>query len=111
QLSPSHPFKPVRYEMARTLLLAAGALDEAEVVPPRAATDDDLLTVHDERYVAVVRAASTDASRPPDAQLQRYGLATSDNPVFPRMHQLVRGVVAATVTAVDLVATGKALRA
>jgi len=111
QLAPEHPFKPVRYEMARTLLLAAGALDEAEVVPPRPITDDDLLTVHDPRYVALVKAASSPSARPSDAELQRHGLATADNPVFPRMHHLVKGVVAATVTAVDLVATGAARRA
>jgi acetoin utilization protein AcuC len=111
ELSPSHPFKPVRYDMARTLLLAAGALDESEVVSPRHVSDDDLLTVHDPRYVEAVKAASATASRPPDAQLQRYGLATADNPVFDRMHGLVKGVVAATVTALDLVAKGEALRA
>jgi len=111
QLAPDHPFKPVRYELARTLLLAAGALDPAEVVAPAAIGDDDLRTVHDERYVAVVRAASAPATRPSDPELQRHGLATADNPVFDRMHELVRGVVAATVTAVDLVATGRALRA
>ncbi len=110
QLAPDHPFKPVRYELARTLLLAAGALEPAEVVPPRPVTDEDLLTVHDERYVAMVKAASS-PSRPADAQLQRHGLATADNPAFPRMHELVRGVVAATVTAVELVASGEALRA
>ncbi len=111
QLAPEHPFKPVRYELARTLLLAAGALDPDEVVPPRAVTDEDLMTVHDERYVALVRAASSPARRPPDPELQRHGLATADDPVFPRMHELVKGVVAATVTAVDLVATGEAARA
>src|SRR5690606_33638993 len=111
QLAPEHPFKPLRYELARTLLRAAGALEEDEVVPPRPVSDDDLLTVHDERYVGLVRAASAPSSRPPDPELQRHGLATADNPVFPRMHQLVRGVVAATVTAVDLVAAGAARRA
>ncbi len=111
QLTPEHPFKPVRYELVRTLLLAAGVLTADEVVAPTPVGDDDLLTIHDADYVEMVRAASDPARRPPDVELQRYGLATSDNPVFPRMHELVRGVVAATVTAVELVATGRALRA
>ncbi len=111
QLAVDHPFKPVRYELTRTLLSAAGALGDDEVVAPQPIGDDDLRSVHDDRYVAAVLASSSPASRPPDSQLQRYGLGTSDNPVFPRMHELVRGVVAATVSAVDLVASGEALRA
>ena len=111
QLNAEHPFKPVRYDLVRTLLMAAGALTPDEVVPPEPISDDDLLTVHDPRYVDIVRAASERATRPADFELQRHGLATSDNPVFDRMHELVRGVVASTVTAVDMVAKGEALRA
>ncbi len=111
ELTSEHPFKPLRYELVRTLLLTAGALTPNEVVTPMPVDDDDLRTVHDADYIDVVREASDPARRPPDVELQRHGLATADNPVFPRMHELVRGVVAATVTAVELVATGEALRA
>ena len=78
---------------------------------PEPIDDDDLRTVHDASYVDMVKAASDPARRPSEGELQRFGLATSDNPVFARMHELVRGVVASTVTAVDLVATGRARRA
>ncbi len=111
ELSAEHPFKPLRYELVRTLLLASGVLNEDEVVAPEPVTDDDLTMVHDAKYVAVVKAASDPATRPSDPELQRYGLATSDNPVFPHMHELVKGVVGSTVTAVDLVASGRADRA
>lgn len=111
QLTPDHPFKPVRYELVRTLLLATGTLRPGEVVAPEPIDDDDLRTVHDASYVDMVKAASDPARRPSDGELQRFGLATSDNPVFAGMHELVRGVVASTVTALDLVATGRTRRA
>ena len=39
QLTPEHPFKPVRYELVRTLLLAAGVLTADEVAEARFGPD------------------------------------------------------------------------
>lgn len=107
ELGEGHPFKPLRVELTRTLLETAGLLHAHEVVAPDPLPEGALERVHDPRYVAAVRAASK--GRPPENAAQ-YGLGTSDNPIFPGMHESVLGVCAATVTAVDLVASGRALR-
>ena len=107
-LSRDHPFKPIRLELTRTLLQRTGLLSEEQLVTPAPLPDKALLDVHDARFVEAVKAASR-GDTVPDAQL--YGLGTSDNPIFAGMHEAVLGVVAATVTAVELVASGRAKRA
>lgn len=110
ELSPDHPFKPLRFELTRTLLESCGLLDPSQFVAPTPLSEDDLLAVHDSRYVDAVKAASAGVRQP--AALQAgFGLGTSDNPVFPAMHDAIARVCAATVTAVELVAGGEADKA
>jgi len=124
ELASEHPFKPLRYELTYDLLRASGVLGDDEVVAPRALDEAALLAVHDERYVRAVKAASAaakvTAAAPPAAEvhgqlspglLASHGLGSSDNPIFAGMHEMILGVCAATVTAIDLVASGQALRA
>lgn len=108
ELHHDHPFKPIRMELTRSLLAHAGLLADDEVVAPAPITDDDLRTVHDADYVAVVKALSA-GGKAEDAA--HYGLGTADNPIFPGMHELVSLVCAGTVTAMELVTTGAAQRA
>ncbi len=107
-LSADHPFKPVRLELTRTLLESCGLLQPEQLVTPAPLAEQALLSVHDHRFVEAVKAASR-GEKVPNAQA--YGIGTSDNPVFGGMHEAVLGVAAATVTAVDLVASGQARRA
>lgn len=108
ELAPDHPFKPVRMELTRSLLEHAGVLAPSEVVPPAPLEEAELLTVHDPEYVADVAALSRGETV---ARARQRGLGTADNPVFRGMHELVSLVCAGTATAMELVATGKALRA
>ena len=107
-LSDSHPFKPLRLELTRSLLYDLGLLSGALEVSPKPLLEGRLLEVHDARYVEAVKAVSK-GKEVPDAYA--YGLGTSDNPIFPGMHEAVSRVCAATVTAVDLVASGEVRRA
>lgn len=107
-LAHDHPFKPVRLELTRTLLESAGLLTTEQLVSPAPLSERALLEVHDGRFVEAVKAASRGEDVP---SAQAYGLGTSDNPIFAGMHEAVMGVVAATVTAVDLVASGARRRA
>lgn len=107
-LGRDHPFKPLRLELTRTLLEDSGLLGPEHLVAPVPLPDDALLGVHERRFVDAVKAASRGEEVPGALQ---YGLGTSDNPIFSGMHELVLGVVAATVTAVDLVATGEVVSA
>lgn len=107
-LSSDHPFKPLRLELTRTLLESAGLLTPDQMVDAAPLPESALLEVHDARFVEAVKAASRGEELP---GAQAYGLGTSDNPIFEGMHEAVLRVVAATVTAVDLVASGAVRRA
>ncbi|MDX1675437.1 MAG: acetoin utilization protein AcuC [Longimicrobiales bacterium] len=104
---PGHPLDPRRLELTVSLIRAMGLVDDDWIVPPGPATDDDLLTVHDPDYIEAVRTVSADPRARVDG---RYGLGTQDVPVVPRMHEMSRAVVGSTVTAAELVATGRATR-
>jgi acetoin utilization protein AcuC len=108
QLSPDHPFKPIRLELTRSLLQATGLLRPEHETGFKGLSDQQLLAVHDEAYVELVKAVSRGERL---TEAYAYGLGTGDNPIFKDMHAAILRVCAATVTAVDLVASGKAQRA
>ena len=108
ELSESHPFKPVRLELTRSLLEHAGLLNETHFVVPTPITEVHLLKVHDAAFVEAVKAVSKGESV---SDAYSYGLGTGDNPIFPKMHEAIMRVCSATVTATDLVASGKVKRA
>ncbi len=108
ELSPEHPFKPLRLELTRTLAQTSGLLDSADEVAPEPLSRERLLTLHDPDYVAAVEAVSHGEDIP---NAQRYGLGTTDNPIFPNMHEAILAVCGASVTAARLVASGEVTRA
>lgn len=108
RLADDHPFKPVRLELTRSLLEATGTLHPDQYADPRPVDDRALERIHHRDYIRVVRAVS-DGNHHPDAY--RYGLGTSDNPIFEGMHDAIVQICGATVAAVELVASGAALRA
>ena len=108
-----HPLDPRRLELTMALIRAmdlAGGPDRP-IIAPRDATDDELLTVHAPDYVAAVREASASALSSSTATRARvragYGLGTEDVPIVPRMHEMSRHAVGATLTAAELVAAGR----
>ncbi len=105
ELADGHPFKPIRLELTRSLLRASGLLDDAHEVRPEPIDDAELERVHDPAYVDTVRRVSRGDAAP---NAYAYGLGTGDTPIFAGMHRSVRAVCAATRTAVDEVASGRA---
>ena len=97
-----HPMAPGRVRHTIELARQLGVLDRLEVVPPPAIDDDLLLNVHDADYIAAVQA---------NVENLAYGLGTTDNPLFPRMHEITASVVMATVEAARSVWQGEAKRA
>jgi len=77
---PEHPFTPARLAMLLDLIRSLG--HAAPTVAAPAATREDILSVHDEAFVAVVEALDRGESRP---EAGRFGLGTQDNPIFPGM--------------------------
>jgi acetoin utilization protein AcuC len=100
---PQHPFSPVRLAMLVDLLDALGCPIRAEV--PEPATREEILSVHDERFVASVEAADRGE---PVANPEELGLGTPDDPVFPGMDLAARYLAGGTLQAARLVAEGKA---
>jgi acetoin utilization protein AcuC len=107
---PQHPLKPIRVELTVKLIRACGLDQHGGVVTlPRAPYDEnDVLRVHDEDYVSVVRALSANP-RPTGAPM--FGLGWGDNPVFAGMHEASLEVCGASVAAAEAVWSGRVMHA
>lgn len=106
RLSPDHPLDPLRLELTRDLLVACGVLAGDDCAPPMPATDRELELFHRPDYIAEVARLS--AGGEPGSEADVYELGTSDNPIFPNMHRATAAIVGATLTAAELVMSGRA---
>ncbi len=107
QLSPEHPLRPIRLRHMHELMRASGLLDLVNVASPtpRVATKQEIETSHDPEYVSIVDAISNGAIAP---GMGEFGLGTSDNPVRPGIYDTTALCVGSTLTASELVTSGKA---
>lgn len=103
-----HPLDPVRVELTIALARALGVFDRdgVRVAAPPVADDATLRLVHAPEYLDAVRTAPDDPF-----SYTGYGLGTSDNPVFDRMHEASARVAGASVAAAEAVWSGTAVRA
>jgi acetoin utilization protein AcuC len=106
KFSSHHPFNQIRLKMTLDLLRKANAITDQDIVPPRPATYEELLLIHDQNYIEAVRLAGKGQLREETAE--GYGLGTEDTPIFANMHEASSLLVGGTLTAVDQVMTGKA---
>lgn len=97
-----HPMAPGRVKNTISLARQLGVLDRLAVVPPPEVDIDLIRRVHDDDYIEAVRLGQPNAE---------FGLGTSDNPVFPSMHEISAQVAMATVEAARSVWSGEARRA
>jgi len=100
---PGHPFDPVRIRLTMALAGELGVLSfpAVSVISPEPATDSEIETVHDPRYVAVVRHVGRAL-----VPAVGFGLGTDDDPVFEGMHEAAALVVGATLAAARSVWSG-----
>lgn len=107
---PGHPLDPRRLELTVGLIRAMGLAGSGDrpIVAPRVAADAELAMVHDPDYIAAVQRVSEDPGGDVDP---RFGLGTDDVPLVEGMHHMSAHAVGATLTAAELVASGRALRA
>jgi acetoin utilization protein AcuC len=95
----------VRVELTMALARELGVLarpDVTTLTPAVPAGQDELELVHDAAYIDAVRAAGLDGL--PNG---RYGLGTTDNPVFAGMHEASALVAGATLAAARAVWRGE----
>ncbi|TCL51788.1 acetoin utilization protein AcuC [Thermolongibacillus altinsuensis] len=104
-----HPFNQLRVKLTYDLLRKINALDDAQIVEPRMATDEELALVHDRDYIEAVKMAGK--GKLSEEVALNYGLGTEDTPIFPNMHEASALLVGGTLTAVDYVLSGKAKHA
>ena len=104
RFSEHHPLNPVRLALTYQQIVTRGLLDgpDVEVIPPRPATDEELMLVHARDYIEAVKRAQPNL---------RYGLGTDDVPVVEGMHEAAANVVGATLAAAEQVMSGRARRA
>jgi acetoin utilization protein AcuC len=96
-----HPMAPGRVNNTISLARHLGVMDRLGVVPPPETDLDLIRTVHTDDYIAAVMAAQPD---------EAFGLGTSDNPVFPGMHEVSARVCMASAEAARSVWSGESPR-
>ncbi len=108
RFNATHPMNPRRLQLTLELIRRLGLLDDSQIVPPRRATDDDLLLAHAPELVDAVKRASAGESFP---GADRFGLGTDDVPIVEGMHDAAAHIVGGTLTAAELVMSGRVQRA
>lgn len=110
RFSDSHPLNPRRLELTVELLARLGLVggEDAPVVEPRVAELAEIEAVHDVAYIEAVRAASADPA--PRPGYMAFGLGSDDVPLAAGMHEAALHVCGATLTAAELVMSGRAKR-
>jgi len=112
-LSDEHPLQPIRVKLAVDLIRSTGLIEHAHLLPPRAATIEELELVHTPEYVELVRALSDPHRRhtvPPRA-IESAGYASADNPISDELHEGTSLVVGASLVAAEAIQGGAALHA
>ena len=105
----NHPFDNRRLKPTLDLIRTFGRLEDHHLHPPRPATEEELILVHDSDYICLVKEA--DRGDIPRERLEEYGLGTEDNPVFPGIHQTSALVTGGTLEAAEIVMSGQARHA
>lgn len=101
----SHPLRPERVLFTYDHIGTLGLDAKSDAVPSRSATDEEIAAVHDGSFVAMVKAI--DAGEVDEHRGLEFGLGTPDDPIFAGMHTASAAVCGASITAAELVATGR----
>ena len=105
QLRGDHPMRPVRLQYTYDLLQSYGAFDQntSLLVPPRAATEEELGKLHSTEYIAAVRSFSLGLS---GYDPSRFNFsAHGDNPMYRGMYDAAALSSGASLVAAEMVAS------
>jgi acetoin utilization protein AcuC len=103
---PTHPMKIGRLKLTHALANAYGLFEPPHVrlADVTAATEEDLLRFHTKEYLEALRVADEGL---PEPNLWRFGLGTSDNPIFRGLYTWSALLTGASVHAARLLASGE----
>ena len=87
-----HPLKPDRLKLTYLLSKELGFLDNAEEIEPTLASRQELELFHTAEFIDAVEDSGMNNNPHP-----RFGLGTSDNPIFPHIHDTGARYVGATL--------------
>ncbi|HSS60008.1 MAG TPA: acetoin utilization protein AcuC [Candidatus Limnocylindrales bacterium] len=112
-LSDEHPLQPIRVKLAVDLIKSTGLIEHCDLLPPRAATIEELELVHSPEYVELVQQLSDPLARHlvPFEAIEAAGYASADNPISDELHEGTALVAGATVVAAERIESGAALHA
>ena len=102
-LRADHPLKAVRLRYTYELLEAYHAFDDegSDLVEPRPATEEEILSLHDIEYVEAVRSFSRNEKR---YDLARFNFGSmGDNPVYEGMYEAAALSTGASIVGAELV--------
>ncbi len=111
QWSADHPMNPLRLQLTMQLATELGVLDGVSLTAPEPADDATLRTVHTAEYLAAVKAASVPGVDPYRAADDGFGLGTTDDPIFPGMHDAAALIAGGSVLAATAIGAGRVTRA
>ncbi len=112
-LSDAHPLQPIRVKLAVDLIRSTGLIEHAHLLPPRAATTEELELVHAPEYVELVQRLSDPKQRREvsPAVIDAAGYASADNPISDELHEGTALVAGASLVAAEAIQGGVALHA
>src|SRR5438309_1921660 len=112
-LSDEHPLQPIRVQLAVELIKSTGLIELSHLLPPRAATLEELALVHSPDYIELVRKLSDPGRRGQVSaeDVDAAGFASADNPISDELHEGTSLVVGASIVAAEAIASGAARHA
>lgn len=101
-LGEGHPLNPIRIELTYSLMRQMGLFDSPNLkqLHPRMATDDEVLRIHDKRYLGKLKELNS-VEKPGFMAVPEFGLGPGDNPIFPKIYDASMMVVGASISAAE----------
>jgi acetoin utilization deacetylase AcuC-like enzyme len=105
----NHPDRPERLKKAMDVLQALNWLEREGLVQftPRAATEDELATVHERKYIQQVKAAAHKVAREQDSAGRKTRFFATDTFVSARSYEAAIKAAGAPLTAIDAILSGE----
>lgn len=101
EFKKDHPLKPDRLKLTYLLSKELGLIDKVKEIEPTLATREELELFHTPEYIDAVEDSGINNNPHP-----QFGLGTSDNPIFPQIHDTGARYVGATLNAMKEIIDG-----